>query len=65
MTNGNLKKAVRLRMAQTGEKYTTALRALQEDPAERSRLNGLLMAERLARREQEGKAEETGEAAGK
>lgn len=31
MTNRDLKKAVRTRMAETGEKYTTALRAIQND----------------------------------
>jgi hypothetical protein len=32
---------VRYRMAETGEKYTTALRAVQADPAERKRLQDI------------------------
>jgi hypothetical protein len=38
MTSTMMKKAVRLRMARTGEKYTRALRALQADPGEFERL---------------------------
>lgn len=33
-----LKRLVRLRMSQTGERYTAALRAIQADPAEFARL---------------------------
>lgn len=42
MTGGNLKKATRLRMAETGEKYTQARRAILADPAEFSRLRDIL-----------------------
>jgi len=33
-----LSRLVRFRMAETGEKYMTALRAIQADPAEKQRL---------------------------
>jgi hypothetical protein len=52
MSSNDVKKAVRLRMAQTGEKYTTALRALENDPEELERLRDVLLRERLAKREQ-------------
>lgn len=38
MNGKSLKRLVRLRMAETGEKYTTALRAIEADPAEFARL---------------------------
>lgn len=38
MTSTTMKKAVRLRMSRTGEKYTAALRALQADSGELDRL---------------------------
>ena len=34
----SLSRLVRYRMSETGEKYTTALRVIQADPAERARL---------------------------
>lgn len=49
-SNGRLKKMVRYRMAETGEKYTTALRAVEDDPAERERLGGILDSLALRRR---------------
>ena len=36
--SGTLKRLVRIRMAETGEKYTKALRAIEADPAEFVRL---------------------------
>lgn len=38
----SFKRLIRLRMAETGEKYTAAMRALQADPAEVARLRGLV-----------------------
>lgn len=37
-----MSRLVRYRMAETGEKYTTALRAIQTDPEEKARLRGIL-----------------------
>jgi hypothetical protein len=50
-SEGDLKKAVRLRMTQTGEKYTTALRALQGDPEELKRMKDQVKKLRLVRKE--------------
>ena len=36
--SNSLSRLVRHRMSETGEKYTTALRAIKADPAEHSRL---------------------------
>jgi len=36
--SSNLSRLVRHRMAETGEKYTAALRAIRADPAEKTRL---------------------------
>ncbi len=45
MTNSTLKRMVRLRMAETGENYTTALRSVQAlPPDERAVLNGRVRA---------------------
>lgn len=38
----SMSRLVRYRMAETGEKYTTALRAIQSDPAEKARLVSVL-----------------------
>ena len=48
-----MSKVTRLRMAETGEKYTKALRYLQEHPDEEARLREVLRAERETGKEQE------------
>lgn len=51
MTSSDVKKAVRLRMTQTGEKYTTALRALENDPEELERMKRQVRELRKARQD--------------
>lgn len=47
-----MSRAVRLRMAGTGEKYTTALRAVEADPAELERLRAAVREKRQPRYEE-------------
>lgn len=56
ISDSDRKKAVRLRMQETGEKYTTALRYLEANPDEMQRLVTLHHGQRMAKREGENGA---------
>jgi hypothetical protein len=60
--SSDMSRKVRLRMAQTGEKYTTALRYVQAHPEESERLRQLLQAQRDEKRAAQAEAGQEGNA---